>query len=68
MRVRLNGDEAQLPEGLTVQQLVERLGIAPAQLGVAVAVNRRVIPRAEWAQTPIKEGDQIELVYARQGG
>ncbi|GIV23690.1 MAG: sulfur carrier protein ThiS [Bacteroidia bacterium] len=68
MRVRLNGEETQLSEGLTVQGLVERMGIAPSQVGVAVAVNRRVIPRAEWAQTPIKEGDQIELVYARQGG
>lgn len=68
MQVRLNGEAVQLPEGLTVQALLQRVGVEPAQIGVAVAVNRRVLRRTEWASVQLAEGDQIELVYARQGG
>ena len=33
-----------------------------------VALNGQVIPRAEWADTPLAPGDAIEIVLARQGG
>lgn len=68
MQVRLNGEVVQLPEGLTVQALLQRVGVDPAQVGVAVAVNRRVLRRTEWPSVQLAEGDQVELVYARQGG
>ncbi|MCS7162427.1 MAG: sulfur carrier protein ThiS [Bacteroidia bacterium] len=68
MRVQLNGEALTLPENLSVLQLLERLGISPEKVGLAVAVNRRVVPRTKWGSTVLAEGDQIELVYARQGG
>lgn len=34
----------------------------------AVAVNYDVVPRAQWAQTPLKSGDQVEILTPRQGG
>ncbi len=68
MQVRLNGEAVQLPEGLTIYALLERLGVDAGQVGVAVAVNRRVLRRSEWASVHLAEGDQVELVYARQGG
>ncbi|MCS6789596.1 MAG: sulfur carrier protein ThiS [Bacteroidia bacterium] len=68
MQVKLNGEPISLPEGITVIQLLERLQIDAHKVGVAVAVNRHVIPRREWQQVRLQPGDQIELVYARQGG
>jgi sulfur carrier protein len=34
----------------------------------AIAVNYDVLPRAKWAQTPLKSGDEIEIITPRQGG
>jgi sulfur carrier protein len=36
--------------------------------GIAVAVNDTVIRKTEWPEYIIREGDRIEVVYARQGG
>ncbi len=35
---------------------------------LAVAVNYDVVPRARWAETPLKDGDQVEILTPRQGG
>ena len=35
---------------------------------LAVALNYDVVPRARWAETPLKDGDQIEILTPRQGG
>jgi sulfur carrier protein len=31
-------------------------------------VNYDVVPRARWAETVLKDGDQIEILTPRQGG
>jgi sulfur carrier protein len=36
--------------------------------GVAAAVNGDVVPRGSWAATPLRDGDQVEVVTAVQGG
>jgi sulfur carrier protein len=64
--VTLNGDPAELPQGLTVAALLERLG-APA-FGVAVERNRQVVRRAEHAVTLVQPGDIIEIVQFVGGG
>lgn len=68
MRVLLNGESVSLAPGTDIESLLKQLQIDPQQVGIAVAINRRVIPRSQWRETIIVEGDQIELVYARQGG
>jgi sulfur carrier protein len=35
---------------------------------VAVALNFDVVPRGKWAETPLKLGDEIEIITPRQGG
>jgi sulfur carrier protein len=35
---------------------------------MAIAVNYQVVPRARWAETPLNNGDQIEIITPRQGG
>lgn len=54
-------DASQLGTLLHEHQLDEKKGIA-------VALNEEVIPRASWAQTPLKENDKILVITATQGG
>lgn len=36
--------------------------------GVAVAVNEEVVPRSAWDETPVRDGDRVEVLNAAQGG
>ncbi|WP_430910783.1 sulfur carrier protein ThiS [Methylobacterium sp. sgz302541] len=45
----------------------EETGIESPQ-GIAIALNGRVVRRRDWPQTPVSEGDRIEIVRAMQGG
>ena len=65
VRVRLNGEPRELPEGATMAQAVAEL--TPAA-GVAAAVNGDVVPRGAWAATLLRDGDQVEVVTAVHGG
>ncbi|HET7415343.1 MAG TPA: sulfur carrier protein ThiS [Arthrobacter sp.] len=38
------------------------------RLGVAVAHNSEVVPRGHWSAVEIKDGDDVEIVTAVQGG
>ena len=65
MHIKLNGEEFE-SKAATVAALLEEAQTPPA--GVAVALNGRVVRRAEHAQTPLQEGDEVELIRAVQGG
>jgi thiamine biosynthesis protein ThiS len=66
MKVLLNGEERELTEGLTIAGLVREIGLRPEQ--VAVECNRELVPRAHHAETPLGEGDVLELVTLVGGG
>lgn len=66
LQVKLNGEPRELPDGSTIAQAVAELTAAPA--GVAAAHNGDVIPRGSWAATPLRDGDEVEVVTAVQGG
>jgi len=68
MEVLLNGERRTYEGPLTIRALLEREGIPADRMGVAVAVNRRVIPRTQWHEVYLQGGEKVELVYARQGG
>jgi sulfur carrier protein len=67
MKVIVNGNETELPQGATVAALVERLDV-PGGRGVAVAVDAEVVPRGEWERHALDEGDHVEVLRAIQGG
>jgi len=52
----------------TVEELVASLGLDPARRGVAVALNRSVLPRAAWANTKVSPDDAVEIVQPLAGG
>ena len=66
MRILLNGESAEVPEGLTVATLVVHLGLGPGP--VAVERNREVVLRAEHGKTAVVEGDEFEIVHFVGGG
>ncbi|NIH72190.1 MULTISPECIES: sulfur carrier protein ThiS [Auritidibacter] len=36
--------------------------------GIAVALNRTVVPRSQWESQQVSDGDDIDLLVAVQGG
>jgi sulfur carrier protein len=65
--IRINGEEEPLVAP-TLAALLEEKAVDVAQRGIAVALNGAVVARAAWPQTPLKPGDSVEIVRARQGG
>ncbi|MEE3328746.1 MAG: sulfur carrier protein ThiS [Myxococcota bacterium] len=65
-RVQVNGEERPLPEGCTIQHLLEILGIGDRR--VAVALNQDVIPQSGRAGVILKANDRIEILEAVGGG
>ena len=68
MRVLLNGSEAELTDGATVQAAIVSLDLPAAGRGVAVAVDAEVVPRTEWGTHELTEGARVEVLRAIQGG
>jgi sulfur carrier protein len=66
VKVKLNGEPCDLPDGSTLVQAVAALSAAAT--GVAAAVNGDVIPRGSWPATLLRDDDQVEVVTAVQGG
>ncbi len=66
MRLTVNGEAHDVPNGTTVRALLEilALGVGP----VAVERNGDVVPRAEHERAVLAEGDVIEVVHFVGGG
>ena len=65
MRLTVNNKEGFFVS-TTLSQLISELEIATT--GIAVAVNRKIIPRQLWEQTLLSEGDSIVIIKAVYGG
>ena len=65
--IRVNGQEEPL-RARSVEALLAEKEMPADMRGMAVALNGRVVPRAEWQNTPLAAGDAVEIVLARQGG
>ena len=66
--VLLNGERQELPRGATVEAAIHEAGVEGEGRGVAVAVDGEVVPRGAWARTELREGQEVEIVRAVQGG
>jgi sulfur carrier protein len=66
MDIYLNGELHEVPEGITVLGLVERLKL-PADR-IAVERNREIVPRRRWESTTLDAGDRLEVVHFVGGG
>ncbi|MNO76772.1 Sulfur carrier protein ThiS [compost metagenome] len=66
MRIQLNGEAYELPDGQTVTNLLERLELTGRR--VAVELNQDIVPRSQHSATALRDGDQVEVVHAIGGG
>lgn len=66
MHVTVNGKPTVLPDGATVGLLLDELGLR--RDGIAVARNRRVVPRSRHDQEVLEAGDAVEIIQAVGGG
>ncbi|MFQ5585893.1 MAG: sulfur carrier protein ThiS [Thermodesulfobacteriota bacterium] len=66
IRVVVNGREMEIQEGTALDGLLERLTIGTA--GVAVELNREIIPRGSHGTTVLQEGDTVEVIQMVGGG
>lgn len=66
MKVRLNGQERDLPEGTPLLELIRSLGLEASR--VAVERNGRVVPKTDYAGEILREGDRLEIVHFVGGG
>ena len=63
MKIQLNGENKET-QAQTIAELLKELD-APGT-GVAVALNGAVVRRAEHGETPLNEGDEVEVIRAVQ--
>jgi thiamine biosynthesis protein ThiS len=64
--IQLNGETKQVPAAQTVLALLEGLKLPVDR--VAVERNLQILPRDEWSQTFVEDGDRLEVVHFVGGG
>ena len=68
MRIELNGEPLELPDGASVGDAAKAAGVEPSGRGMAVALDGEVVPRGELDGTLLREGQRVEVVAAIGGG
>jgi len=66
LSIQVNGERRSVPEGCTVEDLVESLGLLDRR--IAVAVNREVVSRTDRGRRRLGPGDRVEILEAVGGG
>jgi sulfur carrier protein len=71
MNLHINGEPRAFPHTasgatFTLTVLIESLGMKSDR--VAVELNRSIVPRDCWSDTPLKDGDRLEIVHFVGGG
>ncbi|MGI9273533.1 MAG: sulfur carrier protein ThiS [Endozoicomonas sp.] len=66
MQIKVNDQPLEIVSPLSLQQLLEHL--QQGEQGVALAVNRKIVSRSQWATQKLRDGDEITLIRATAGG
>ena len=66
MKITVNGETKEFEKGLSLQDIMQKLGIAEKVM--AAAVNMEVVKKQEWQKFSPREGDKIELLHFVGGG
>jgi len=65
MVLMVNGERQEVT-ATTVKALLGELDYEGDFL--VVAINHDVVKRAQWGETPLRDGDRVEILTPRQGG
>ena len=66
LNITVNGEKKQLADGATVEDLLQQMDVRRDYL--AVERNKSIVPRTEYKETPLANGDVIEIVSLVGGG
>jgi sulfur carrier protein len=66
MNIFINGEQRAFADLPTLATLIEHLGMKADR--VAVELNREIVQRGKWPETPLREGDRLEIVHFVGGG
>lgn len=66
MQIVLNGEPREVPEGLTVLELLETLGLDSGR--VAVELDALILKKPEWPLRTLQSGARLEVVHFVGGG
>ena len=66
IQLSVNGQARRLEPGANIAQLLDALELAGKR--VAVEKNGEIVPRSQYADTRLAEGDALEIVVAVGGG
>jgi sulfur carrier protein len=64
--IQLNGDPYVIGGDARLTTLIDTLKMKPTR--IAVELNREIVPKAEYAQVTLREGDELELINFVGGG
>ena len=66
LSVRINSEHRRVPEGTTLAELINSIGLDPHR--VAVERNLEVVPRSTFGTFCVEDGDDLEIVHFVGGG
>ena len=66
IQLSVNGQVRRLEPGANIAQLLDALELAGKR--VAVEKNGEIVPRSQYSDTRLAEGDALEIVVAVGGG
>ena len=66
MQILVNDEPMQCAAGQTVSELLTQLN--QLKPGAALALNQQILPREQWEQQIVQEGDQILFFQVIEGG
>lgn len=66
MKLSVNGKPLKLENCTSADDLIKQLGYANQR--IALEVNRAIIPKSQYAEFTLNDGDKIEIIKAVGGG
>lgn len=66
MEIIVNGESQDVPNQITIEELISRIGLRSDRL--AVERNQEVVSRSQWPSVLLKEGDRLEIIHFVGGG
>ena len=66
INVTINGERREFERPLVITELVQTLGLTGKR--IAIERNGEIVPRSEFGQRSVADGDRLEIVVAVGGG
>ncbi len=66
MKITINGELREIPDGLNVASLLQHLEMAADR--VAIERNLDILARAKWQETEVQPDDRYEIIHLVGGG